>query len=420
MTSTAGAGRELKHPDRQPLRLEVGSVLPGTLKVYMEGVSRFLRYCGVVRPGQSLVLPREEVDGLMVGFIQHLYDTDGYYSHAQMAVSGLKYIRQSLADYLPRSERALKSWKLQEPPMQHAPLPQPMVYVLALHWARMGCLDYSLAVLLAFDCYLRVGELVGLKIGQITLGGPDSHLPANLPGGIDLPHSKTGDNQSVLPRCPVVLGLLKLLTAGRRKEDRLFSFSAAVFRKALTAACGELGVDFHYTPHCIRDGGASLDYMLAVPMADIQIRGRWRSLQSCAHYIQAGRALFLMQDLPAALCRLGHRLIESGSRFLSTLLSAAQLARASSSSTSSVSTFSTSSTASSATSSFPSFPRSATGLPPRHHATSSSFGASSTSLSLISSTSSTASSSFSSSPSLSRSATGLPLRHRGTMPPGSY
>ena len=78
-----GPGAEA--PDRQPLRLEVGSVLPGTLKVYMEGVSRFLRYCGVVRPGQSLVLPREEVDGLMVGFIQHLYDTDGFYSHVRAA-----------------------------------------------------------------------------------------------------------------------------------------------------------------------------------------------------------------------------------------------------------------------------------------------------------------------------------------------
>ena len=302
MTSLAGAGRELQHPDRQPLRLEVASVLPGTLKVYMEGVSRFLRYCGVVRPGQSLVLARDKVDGLMVAFIQHLYDTDGYYSHAQLAVSGLKYIRQSLKNSLPRSERALKSWKLSEPPMQHAPLPQPVVFVLALHWARMGRLDYSLAGLLAFDCYLRVGELVGLKVGQVTIGGPDSHLPATMLGGIDLPQSKTGTNQSVLPRCPVVLGLLRLLTAGRRKEDRLFSFSAAVFRKELKAACGELGVGFHYTPHCIRDGGASLDYMTGVLMADIQIRGRWRSIESCTHYIQAGRALFLISvDLQKSL-----------------------------------------------------------------------------------------------------------------------
>ena len=98
MTSLAGAGRELQHPDRQPLRLEVASVLPGTLKVYMEGVSRFLRYCGVVRPGQSLVLARDKVDGLMVAFIQHLYDTDGYYSHAQLAVSGLTSGSRTLLD----------------------------------------------------------------------------------------------------------------------------------------------------------------------------------------------------------------------------------------------------------------------------------------------------------------------------------
>ncbi len=57
--------------------------------------------------------------------------------------------------------------------------------------------------------------------------------------------------------------------------------------------------------------------MSGMLMADIQIRGRWRSIESCTHYIQAGRALFLMQDLPAALCRLGHRLIDSGDRFRS-------------------------------------------------------------------------------------------------------
>ena len=78
MTSLAGAGRELRHPDRQPLRLEVASVLPGTLKVYMEGVSRFLRYCGVVRSGQALVLATDEVDERMVEYIQHIYDNDGY------------------------------------------------------------------------------------------------------------------------------------------------------------------------------------------------------------------------------------------------------------------------------------------------------------------------------------------------------
>jgi hypothetical protein len=49
----------------------------------MEGVSRFLRYCGVVRPGQALVLAKDEVDERMVEYIQHIYDNDGFYSHAR-------------------------------------------------------------------------------------------------------------------------------------------------------------------------------------------------------------------------------------------------------------------------------------------------------------------------------------------------
>jgi len=38
----------------------------------------------------------------------------------------------------------------------------------------------------------------------------------------------------------IVLGLLRFLTAGRRKADRFFSFSAATFRNAHKAACGEV------------------------------------------------------------------------------------------------------------------------------------------------------------------------------------
>ena len=56
-----------------------------------------------------------------------------------------------------------------------------------------------------------------------------------------------------------------------------------------------------FTPHSLRHGGATRDYMLGVPMADIVVRGRWAQSKTASRYIQQGRALLVKLDLPKKL-----------------------------------------------------------------------------------------------------------------------
>ena len=80
-------------------------------------------------------------------------------------------------------------------------------------------------------------------------------------------------------------------TKGRVK---LVSFSAETYRRLFRKIVALLGVEpGMLTPHSLRHGGATDDYMRGVPMADIVVKGRWVYAKTAARYIQQGRALLV-------------------------------------------------------------------------------------------------------------------------------
>ena len=65
------------------------------------------------------------------------------------------------------------------------------------------------------------------------------------------------------------------------------------------AAAASLGLQAeHFTLHSLRHGGATHDYVRAVPIEDILLRGRWRSNNTARIYIQSGRALLVAHQTP--------------------------------------------------------------------------------------------------------------------------
>src|SRR4051794_5808536 len=64
--------------------------------------------------------------------------------------------------HLPVSMLALRGWNKLQPVLSYPPLTWELTVCIAL---KMSACSWSLGVgaLLAFDCFLRVGELVGLK-----------------------------------------------------------------------------------------------------------------------------------------------------------------------------------------------------------------------------------------------------------------
>ena len=81
---------------------------------------------------------------------------------------------------------ALRGWHKLHPVLSYPPLTWELTVLIAL---KMSVQSWPLAVgtLLAFDCFLRVGELVGLKREDVA-DSSDARLGAGFKGMRDLSH----------------------------------------------------------------------------------------------------------------------------------------------------------------------------------------------------------------------------------------
>jgi integrase len=162
-------------------------------------------------------------------------------------------------------------------------------------------LCFSVATLLAFDCYLRVSEITALKNSDIILSSSTANeLPDHkddLPSGqtlIRLAQTKTGNNKLVILNRSALGILLARLKESCGPHERLFPFSKFRYRSAFKQICTDLGLDaFNFRPHSLRHGGASHDYMLGLKVEDIMIKGRWQSLIAVRRYLQSAKSLFI-------------------------------------------------------------------------------------------------------------------------------
>jgi hypothetical protein len=170
----------------------------------------------------------------------------------------------------------------------------------------------AVAVLVAFDSYLRVSEVEGIRDMDVEDVGVLA--PARGEGGVSpgmsgtlliLPRTKTGEYQSVQVRRTQVAALVESWRryvrsqSGGRPDARLFP-DRATFRQLFAQAQCNLGWSKEkgawYVPHSLRHGGASCDFLVwgGKRLEDIMFRGRWASTKSARHYIQMGPALLAM------------------------------------------------------------------------------------------------------------------------------
>ncbi len=197
--------------------------------------------------------------------------------------------------FLPFSQKVLAGWDRKTPSTQLTPCPYELVLVLAEHFITTLRLDCAVLVLMAADSYLRISELLTALPAHLFLPSPSR------PGGLALPVSKGGRNQSVTFRSKVMIQLLiRYLSSRSASESRIFDLTPASFNAALKQALRQLGVDpcIKITAHCFRHGGATYDYLRGVPMADIVQRGRWKDAKTAQNYIQAAQAILLSTKLP--------------------------------------------------------------------------------------------------------------------------
>lgn len=290
-----------------PLALCQQSVGVGTRRRYDSAYKEFLKW--VHDQGRKAPCARD-VDQHMADFVQRLYNKGGQTGtgkqRAKNALFGLIFAEPWLKPHMVLARRALTGWEKLFPAKSYPPLTWELAAAIALVLAStFGSSRWATAVLLAFDCLLRLGELLALRREDVAFCN-DPRIGALC--GVSLlriRRSKTGLNKSVTISDPAVASLL--FTVVRRTEPGafLFPWTQADFRTAFHEACAQLGLSARYVPHSLRHGQATRLYLLGVPLADIMLRGRWQASSSAQRYIQAGPALLLAQQVPDRAATLG-------------------------------------------------------------------------------------------------------------------
>ena len=212
----------------------------------------------------------------------------------QMCVNALQGVLlvhgHQLKTLLPCSRRALSAWGKHVPTKSALPLPQHWVDVIAVCGILRGYGVLSLGLVIAFESYLRVGELCRLRGSDILVDVLASSGSAGC--GLRIRVAKTGRNQFARVRDPSVIGILRFLKARTAGEELVFQGATPrIFNGLLKLLCQQLGLVQHFTMHSLRHGRASKGHLDREMPEHIRLDGRWASSKSMETYLQAATSL---------------------------------------------------------------------------------------------------------------------------------
>ena len=240
--------------------------------------------------------------------------------HCRNALYGLEHFYPAFKP-LTVSRRCIRGWDRLLPPTPYAPMHQDIALALAVVMSLLGSLGAAVALLVSFDCWLRISEAAGLKARDVVDNRGQAD-PAGRGVAVYLETTKTGRRQAVLVESPELADLLVAWRDAHRarglSEDTPLFPSPDQLRKALAQALAGLGLGegndrgLHFCWHSCRHGGASRAFLLNRPMSDILLRGRWKAESSGRHYVQAGRQLLIGSAVPPLVTRLAQRITALG------------------------------------------------------------------------------------------------------------
>lgn len=282
-----------------PLGLSSLRLKSSTRVKYSAAVSTFLTFHRISQ-SHLLALPSKRIDRLLVEFIEQQYRAGAGVTLSTHAMSGLTFLDPHLRGRLASSAAALGGFRQTRPVTSWMPLTLELVNIISLCMSLMGRRSESVAILLAFDSYLRISEYLHLRRRDIALQS-DGRLGSAYTGmAIRLANTKTGPDQWVTVVSPTVCSLMQTYLAEHRFDPRdlVFPFTGSALRTLLRDVASRLDLP-HITrisPHSLRHGGATCDFLRGRDINYIQHRGRWQSTKSVWRYIQQGACMLLTEE----------------------------------------------------------------------------------------------------------------------------
>ena len=113
----------------------------------------------------------EDFDNLLADYIHYLYEHDAGKSRASHTLFGVLSFMPALANSVPISRRCIKGWEKLCPSVPWPPVTWPVVVAIGVRLTCNGSNRAGIGCLLAFDCLLRINELLGLYREDVVEAG---------------------------------------------------------------------------------------------------------------------------------------------------------------------------------------------------------------------------------------------------------
>ena len=240
----------------------------------------------------------EATNQIAANFVQHLFVNHYSHTHAKYALLGIQHKWKWLRHKLERPWASLKSWQLKVGSKSRIPINLDIVkamFATSLAWAleepRLAYLFIPLAIMirLGFDCCLRVGELLALKLEDIVLPRCSSiasvafvaiRNPKNR-GALGLEQYSTFD-------APELICWVRWFTAGMMKGAKLWPSSPFSFRQSFARVLKRMGLEnLKLVPSGLRAGGCThLHLVKRIDIPALRYKLRHKSETALASYMQ--------------------------------------------------------------------------------------------------------------------------------------
>ena len=288
--------------------------------VFLDSTAR--DYTARRRPLDPRVLLIAMLDFLDCMFLDGCSHSDG--SKLLASVEHLVPTVKEGAYMIQRVKRALRGWDKRAPAASRLPPPVWLVMAFIGDLIYLGCWIRALCVLTHSLTYLRPGELIDLDFGQLI--APHESFPGSTlwvillhpVGGVG---SKVGEHdESLILDTP---GYEFIGNHLQRLKDRrpilLWEWNLAEYNAALDNFSKAAKVEaFNLVPYSMRHAGASHDVLAKVrSIAEVKLRGRWRSDSSLQRYSKPAQSQQMAHELAPEVAAFGKLTQESLDKWLS-------------------------------------------------------------------------------------------------------
>ena len=244
--------------------------------------SHFNRFCEWAEFNEISLKSPYDFDSAASLYIEGLW-ADGFgRAEGSYLLAAIQHMLPKLKHQLNLAWRLMKTWNKNELPTRAVPMDASTVLSFAgLLWVWK---EHHLAagILVAFDFFLRTGELFTLRRQHVGFFGTQASL--------QLTHTKSTTYQihseRLLAWDSLAIGALRFLAFDKEPPELLVPTSAAHFRTLWHKAVKFFKLqDFFIQPYSLRRGGATSAFRAGVGFESLLLRGRWTNQRTARIYL---------------------------------------------------------------------------------------------------------------------------------------